>query len=98
MAMLLSALFPAGALPQQGYQRPPKAVSDVLDAPSTPRATVGRARDVVLFYSPVLYPPIAELAQPFARLAGLRIDKTTNGPHSAPRFNHLVLKRVADGV
>jgi dipeptidyl aminopeptidase/acylaminoacyl peptidase len=99
LGILLSGLALAGtALAQHGYQRAPKAISDVLDAPATPRASVGRARDVVLFYSPVLYPPIAELAQPFARLAGLRIDTATNGSHNAPRFNHLLLKRVADGV
>ena len=96
--LVIVMLFCGGALAQQGYQRPPKAISDVLDAPATPRASVGRARDVVLFYSPVLYPPIAVLAQPFARLAGIRIDTATNGPHSAPQFNHLLLKRVADGV
>ncbi|HYA98233.1 MAG TPA: prolyl oligopeptidase family serine peptidase, partial [Methylomirabilota bacterium] len=31
-----------------------------------------------------------------ARLAGLRIDAATNGPHNAPRFNRLTLRRVAD--
>jgi dipeptidyl aminopeptidase/acylaminoacyl peptidase len=98
LAILLGLLLSAGsALAQRGYQRAPKAISDVLDAAVTPRASVGRARDVVLFYSPVLYPPIAELSQRFARLAGLRIDIATNGPHSAPRFNKLLLKRVADG-
>jgi dipeptidyl aminopeptidase/acylaminoacyl peptidase len=84
-------------LAQSGYQRAPKAVEDVLSAPPTPRASVGRARDILLLYSPVLYPPIAELSQPFERLAGLRIDVATNGPHSAPRFNHLLLKGVAGG-
>src|SRR5262249_53472522 len=82
---------------QSGYQRAPRAVQEVLNAPATPRASVGRARDIVLLYSPVPYPPIAELSQPFERLAGLRIDAATNGPHAAARFNHFVLKRVADG-
>jgi dipeptidyl aminopeptidase/acylaminoacyl peptidase len=82
---------------QDGYQKPTAAVLKVLNAPVTPRASVGRARDFVLFYSPVLYPPIAEISQPFERLAGLRIDVATNGPHNAPRFNNLVLKRVEDG-
>jgi len=82
---------------QEGYQKPPKAVLDVLNAPVTPRASVGRARDVVLLYSPEPYPPIADVAQPFARLAGLRIDEATNGPHNPPRFDKLVLKKVEDG-
>ena len=82
---------------QDSYQTPPAPILKVLNAPVTPQASVGRARDLVLLYSPVLYPSIADLAQPFARLAGLRIDAATNGPHNAPRFNNLVLKRVADG-
>jgi dipeptidyl aminopeptidase/acylaminoacyl peptidase len=92
----LFAWVPARA--QDAYQKPPAAILDVLNVPVTPRASVGRARDVVLLYSPVLYPSIAEIAQPFARLAGLRIEVATNGPHNAPRFNKLMLKRVADGV
>jgi dipeptidyl aminopeptidase/acylaminoacyl peptidase len=82
---------------QSGYQHAPRAVEEVLNAPSTPRASVGRTHDIVLLYSPVLYPPIGELSQRFERLAGLRIDVATNGSHAASRFNHLVLKAVADG-
>ena len=87
----------ARAQAQDSYQIPPAPILKVLNAPVTPQASVGRARDLVLLYSPVLYPSIADLAQPFARLAGLRIDVATNGPHNAPRFNNLLLKRVADG-
>jgi len=93
LSLLSSCLLKA----QSGYQHAPKAVQDILNAPVTPRASVGRARDIVLLYSPVPYPSIAELSQPFERLAGLRIDVATNGPHGAPRFNRLLLKRVADG-
>lgn len=87
----------AGLRAQEGYQKPPKVVLDILDAPMTPRASVGRSHDIVLFYTPELYPPIAEVAQPFVRLAGFRIDVATNGPHNASRFGQLLLKRVADG-
>lgn len=96
MALGVLALS-GGARGQDGYQKPPDAILRVLNAPVTPRASVGRARDIVLLYSPVLYPSIAEVAEPFVRLAGLRIDVATNGPHNPPRFNNLVLKRVADG-
>jgi dipeptidyl aminopeptidase/acylaminoacyl peptidase len=86
-----------GTRAQEGYQKPPKAVLDVMNAPVTPRASVGRARDIVLLYSPEPYPPIADVAQPFVRLAGVRIDVATNGPHNPPRFDKLVLKKVEDG-
>ena len=101
-AALAVTLFAGGvnqqAWGQQGYQKPPKAVLDVLNAPVTPRASVGRTRDVVLLYSQELYPPIADVARPFLRLAGVRIDAATNGPHNPPRYDHLVLKQVADGA
>src|SRR5260370_23354351 len=95
-------LFAAGvnqqAWAQQGYKKPAKAIRDVLNAAVTRRASVGRARDVVLLYSPELYPPIADVARPFLRLAGVGIDAATNGPHNPPRYDHLVLKQVADGA
>ena len=96
---LLAVLSSASAAhAQDAYQKPPAAVLKVLNAPVIPRASVGRARDIILLYSPVLYPPIADVARPFARLAGLRIDVATNGPHNPPRFNNLVLKSAADGA
>lgn len=58
-AMLLSG---SAAQTQDAYQKPPEAVRKVLNAPVTSHASVGRARDTVLLYEPVLYPPIAELA------------------------------------
>jgi hypothetical protein len=50
-----------------------------------------------MLVTPVLYPPIAKVAQPFARLAGLRIDVATNGPHDAPMYNNLVFRKIAEG-
>src|SRR5712692_10867141 len=99
LAVVLGAV--TGSSPargQEGYQKPPKAILDVLNAPVTPRASVGRTRDVVLLYSQELYPPIADVARPFLRLAGVRIDAATNGPHNPPRYDHLALKQVADGA
>ena len=97
LTLSLVVFFLGIARAQDHYQKPPDAVLKVLNAPVPPRASVGRTRDIVLLYSPVLYPSIADLAQPFVRLAGLRIDVATNGPHNGPRFNNLVLKTVADG-
>ena len=96
--VLTAGLSARSACAQQGYQKPPKEILDVLDAPVTPLASINRSRTLVLLYTPELYPPIAELAQPFVRLAGERIQAATNGQHNAPRFDHLVVKSVADGT
>ncbi|MCZ7582730.1 MAG: hypothetical protein M5R36_05000 [Deltaproteobacteria bacterium] len=45
--------------------------------------------------TPTNYPPIADLAKPMLRLAGYRIDPTTNGPHLPTTWTNLVFKEVA---
>jgi dipeptidyl aminopeptidase/acylaminoacyl peptidase len=69
----------------------------VLNAPVTPIANLSPSRDVVLMVTPVLYPPIADLARPMLRLAGVRIDPANNAEHNAPRYTGFVLKRIQDG-
>jgi dipeptidyl aminopeptidase/acylaminoacyl peptidase len=82
---------------QQGYQKPPKAVLDVLHAPLPPQVLVSPTRDRLLLAQTERYPPIADLAQPFLKLAGLRIDPVTNGPHAPARVTGLTLQTIADG-
>ncbi|MCL6481425.1 MAG: prolyl oligopeptidase family serine peptidase [Firmicutes bacterium] len=86
------------AAARQGYQRPAKEILDVLDARPTPQISVSPSRDVVLLSEPQRYPPIAELARPMLRLAGLRISPATNGPHRSQQYSNLVLKRIAEGT
>ncbi|HEV8383431.1 MAG TPA: hypothetical protein VGQ11_01070, partial [Candidatus Acidoferrales bacterium] len=101
MALLLCVVLPAEAQGTQGvvrYQRPPKEVLDVLDAPAPMTMTLNSARDHGILYEPLRYPPIAELAQPFLRLAGVRIVPATNGPHNPLRVKNLTLKSLATGA
>jgi dipeptidyl aminopeptidase/acylaminoacyl peptidase len=96
--IFMSTLFADSPRAQTKYQKPPKEVLDVLNAPVTPIASMSRTHEVVLFYSAVLYPPIEEISKPFARLAGERIDMATNGRHNAPHYESLLLKRISDGA
>ncbi|HZL55643.1 MAG TPA: hypothetical protein VFC21_01090, partial [Bryobacteraceae bacterium] len=80
------------------YRKPPKEVLDVLNAPLTPTISVSPQRDYAFFMQPVRYPPIAEVAQPMLRLAGIRIDSNTNGMHLAPTFTSFSIKRISDGA
>jgi dipeptidyl aminopeptidase/acylaminoacyl peptidase len=80
------------------YRQPPKPVVDALNAPPTPVVSVSPQRDYAIFMQPVRYPPIAEVAQPMLRLAGIRIDTDTNGMHLAPNFTSFSLKRLSDGA
>src|SRR5262249_27549462 len=79
------------------YQRPPKAILDVLDAPLAPSVSVSPARDYLLLVQMASAPTIAELAEPMLRLAGLRINPVNNGPHLPPRVVGLTLRPLASG-
>lgn len=90
-------LRPGAASAQFSYQKPPKAVLDVLNAPAPPQPFMSPAHDTLLLADPVRYPPVADLSQPMLRLAGVRINPRTNGVHGAPYFSGFMLKRMADG-
>jgi len=95
--LLLLASFGI-AFSEETYKQPPKAIREVLNARPTPQLALSPARDYGLLLESLRYPPIADLAQPMLRLAGLRIDPNTNGPHQSSYFVVLTLKRIADGA
>ncbi len=83
------------------YQKPPKAILDVFNAPDPPQVLVSPAKDYLLLIESAKYPTIAELAQPMLRIAGLRINPNTNGPHRSGQrggaVRSLTLLKIADG-
>ena len=82
------------AFADEVYQKPPKEVLDVLNAPATPRAAVSPTHTHVVLAEPLRYPPIAVYGQPMLRLAGIRINPKNNGPHRPTLYVSPVLKRV----
>lgn len=82
---------------QTPYQKPPKPIMDVLDAPVSPFVSVSPSRDRMLLSQSTRYPSIAELSEPMLRLAGLRINPKTNARHMAGRIVGLTLKTIPDG-
>src|SRR6187551_2061164 len=97
LAILAMLLLANVSFAQQGYKKPPKEVLDILNAPVTPGISVSPARDNIILTTGLRYPPLADLSQPMLRLAGRRINPSSNSPH---RFQYSVamsLKRVADG-
>jgi len=85
------------ALAQEGYKKPPKEVLDILNAPTTPGASVSPTRDNMILTTGLRYPPLADLAQPVLRIAGRRINPATNAPFRFQYSVGLMLKRIADG-
>ncbi len=94
IALLLSIPLHSETL----YQKPPKAVEDILDAPATPALSVSPDRTHAILSEPLRYPPIADLAAPVLRLAGVRINPKTNGPHREMYATRMTLKRISDGA
>jgi dipeptidyl aminopeptidase/acylaminoacyl peptidase len=100
---LIASLSVAGWAQEQpavlkGYQKAPAPISDILSAPPTPLVLVSPKSDHVLVIDRLANPPIADLAAPMLRLAGLRINPATNGRHHPPRLVGLSLVDVATGA
>src|SRR5580704_7255571 len=96
MASLFLLCTAIAAPAELTYQKPPQEILDVLNAPAPPLISVNPSRDYVMLMQPLRYPPIAEVAKPMLRLAGLRIDIHTNGPHLPLYNSSYMLKRLAD--
>src|SRR5581483_9803726 len=97
----LSYLF-ALALPlaadQLPYQKPPKEILDILNAPQLPALAVNPPRTYATLSTSERYPSIAEVSAPMLRLAGIRIDPKTNGLHLAPHSIAITLVKLPEGT
>ena len=102
--LLLSLFAPAPMVAQPpapietGYQLPPKAIVDVLDAPPPPTVVMSPALNVMALLDRAGMPRIADLAEPMLRLAGVRVNPKTNAPHSPALIQGITFKRLADGA
>ncbi len=87
------------------YDKPPQAIMDVLHAPTPPTPVMSPTRDSVMLVTWVEFPSIARVAEPFLKLAGIRVEPANHSNHStsggygiAPCATSYVLMRVADGA
>ncbi|KAF2325082.1 hypothetical protein GH714_022675 [Hevea brasiliensis] len=60
------------------YQLPPPEIKDIVDAPPLPALSFSPQKDKILFLKRRSLPPLAELARPEEKLAGMRIDGKCN--------------------
>jgi dipeptidyl aminopeptidase/acylaminoacyl peptidase len=77
---------------------PDADVVSIIDAPPTPLASAAPSERFVVLVHYVSHPPIAMLARPRLRLAGLRLDPTIGGRQRTRRFTGLSVLRISDGV
>ena len=80
-----------------GYRMPPEDIVRLVDAKPTPVISLDPMQNWMIVLGQPSLPPIAELARPELRLAGLRIDPGTNGPSRTAYYTDMHLKRTEDG-
>jgi len=98
LLLLVPALTFSVALAQERYEKPPQPILDVLSAPLPPMPFLSPTNDRIVFATPVRYPPIAALAEPMLRLAGVRLNPRTNAERSYLFYwIDLKLKKLSDG-
>ena len=95
--LLMALLCGAAAEEITTYQRPPREIADAINQPLPPAISVSPTKDYALLMEAPAHPSIAELAEPMARLAGLRIDIRTNGRHLERHFSRFELLRLPEG-
>lgn len=101
-----ATVTPSAAAPSESrstYGKPPANILDVLHAPSPPRPVPSPTREHVLLVTWVEYPTIARVAEPYLKLAGVRIEPRNRSNHStpggygiAPCATSFVLARASD--
>jgi len=106
LVLAAAALFMAAGVwasgesaePAGGWQSPPEDWLEVLHAPQLPSIWTAPTGEYMLLADPVLYPPLAELAAPMHKLAGMRVNPATNGYHGAHGGTSPRLVRVEGGA
>jgi dipeptidyl aminopeptidase/acylaminoacyl peptidase len=77
-----------------GYQQPPEAIMDLVNAPLAPAVLIdSKGENVVLLYRDA-YKSIAELSETEMRLAGLRINPQTNIGSRTNYYNNIKVKKA----
>jgi dipeptidyl aminopeptidase/acylaminoacyl peptidase len=90
------ALAPAVAA-RQRYERPPPAIREVLEAPAPPVPFPGPTGKALVLATGQHYPPLADLAEPLLRLAGVRVNPRNNGVHGSSYYVEFAVKTLPDG-
>jgi len=80
------------------YQLPSKNMTDLVDAPWTPRISISPDNNWMLLLKYPGLPPLEEVAQPELRLAGLRINPVNYGPSRGWYYNYIAIRKIDDTV
>lgn len=79
-----------------GYRLPPQAIRDIVDSPPVPALSFSPKRDKILFLKRRALPPLADLARPEEKLAGVRIDGKCNTRSRMSFYTGIGIHRLMD--
>ncbi len=92
--LLVSSAFYAQV--DKNYQKPPKEILDLVEAPPAPSVIIDdKGENVVLLYRNS-YKSIQELSETEMRLGGLRINPKTNIGSRTNYYNNIEVKKATD--
>ena len=83
---------------QDPYRHPSPEILKVLDAALPPALNLAPDGRHALLTELRRYPSVKDLARPMLRLAGVRVDPRTGGPHNPPRIKSLALMDLGTGT
>lgn len=86
----------AAAAADVGYQQPPEPLLSVLRAPLNPALRLDPTGKTLLLMARTQYPPIARVAEPYLKLAGVRVEPSTHNRHD--RANGYGIRTCLDGL
>ncbi len=85
-------LLPFAAQAQSTYKQPPADVASIVLAAPTPMTSTSPTNEAVMLVDYNPNPGIATLAQPFLRLAGLRINPTLNCRQNVTEYTGITIR------
>ena len=94
--LLFSFSFIGSTQVNVDYQKPPKEILELVDAPLAPSVMMDDAKEFMILRYRDAYKTIQELSEKEMRLAGLRINPKTNIGSRTNYYNNVKVKKVAN--
>ncbi|CTP86862.1 hypothetical protein XTPLMG728_1362 [Xanthomonas translucens pv. poae] len=80
--LAIASLLPfAAAAADGGYRQPPEPLLGVMRAPLNPSPRLDPTGKTLLLVQRTQYPPIARVAEPYLKLAGVRVEPRSHSRH-----------------
>ncbi|MEM9840443.1 MAG: prolyl oligopeptidase family serine peptidase [Pseudomonadota bacterium] len=86
-----------GAWAQTTYKMPPQEIADIVLRAPSPSVSLSPDGETMLLLEREALPPVAELGKPMERLAGMRLDPSTNDRFNPRNVVGLSIQSISTG-